>query len=249
MYFISNLCKRFEENSKSFSLIYVHREFSTKTPFLHLLPPILIWAPVEQFNEVFPGGFLCPKCDSSSVLHGYGWMNGADTDRSEPRKIHGRDGITILVGRVYKCVKSGHDVVSYHPGILRQIKAKSLIPFRVWSRTGFTYDLMNDIEAMMISGVSSSMIETNLATSPVAQYAERKNRYLYLQKLLLLIHFPHMNSAGVHIYQHLLHLDIQFLVAFLHHFGRKDRCLIHTCSAQLLLMKIHGSHVIILLLQ
>ena len=110
-------------------------------------------------------------------------MNGAESDRSEPRKIHGRDGITILVGRVYKCVKSGHEVVSYYPGILRQLKAKSLIPFRLWSRTGFTYDLMNDIEAMMISGVSSSMIETNLAASPVAQYAERKNRYLYLQKL------------------------------------------------------------------
>ena len=36
------------------------------------------------------------------------------------------------------------------------------------------YDLIGDIEDM-ISGVSISMIETNLATLPVAQYAERKN--------------------------------------------------------------------------
>ena len=111
-------------------------------------------------------------------------MNGAGRpDRSEPRKIHGRGGVTILVGRVYKCTKLGHEVASYHPGILRQIKVPSLIPFRLWSRTGFTYDLIGDIESMIISGVSVSTIETNLAASPVAQYAERRNRYFHFQRL------------------------------------------------------------------
>ena len=180
--FISDLCKRFEDSPKSFSLIYVHREYSAKNPFLHLLPPILVWAPVEQYNGVLPDGFTCPRCDSSSILYGFGWMNGIGRDRLQPRKIHGRDGVTILVGRIYKCMKSGHEVVSYHPGILRQL-ASSLIPFKLWSRTGFMYDLIGDIEDMMISGVSISTIETNLATSPVAQYAERKNRYFHIQRL------------------------------------------------------------------
>ena len=40
------------------------------------------------------------------------------SEHSEPRKIHGRDGIVLLVGRVYKCSQKGHEVVSYHPGIL-----------------------------------------------------------------------------------------------------------------------------------
>ena len=182
--FISRLCKEFEANPKSFSVIYVHRESSTGNPFLHLLPPILIWAPVEQYSGVFPSGFLCPKCDCESVLFEFDWMNGIGRpERSQPRKIHGRDGVTILVGRLYKCTKSGHEVASYHPGILRQIKVPSLIPFRLWSRTGFMYDLINDIEAMMISGVSISMIEGNLAKSPIAQYADRKNRYFHLQRL------------------------------------------------------------------
>lgn len=74
--FISDLCKRFEDSPKSFSLIYVHREYSAKNPFLHLLPPILVWAPVEQYNGVLPDGFTCPRCDSSSILYGFGWMNG-----------------------------------------------------------------------------------------------------------------------------------------------------------------------------
>ena len=116
--FISDLCKRFEDSPTSFSLIYVHHKYSTRNPFLHLLPPLLIWAPVEQYNGVFHDEFLCPRCDSSSVLYGFGWMNGVGTDRSQPRKIHGRDRVTILTGRVYKCMKSGHEIVSYHPGIL-----------------------------------------------------------------------------------------------------------------------------------
>ena len=43
----------------------------------------------------------------------------------------------VLVRRDYKCFKKQHEVVSYHPGILRQMNAPSLILFRLWSRTGF----------------------------------------------------------------------------------------------------------------
>ena len=130
--FISDLCKRFEDNPGVSSQVHHHYEYSTDDPFLHLLPPVIIWAPVEQFKSAFPNGFLCPKCDTSSLLCGFDWMDGAGTERSMPRKIHGRDGVTILVGRIYKCKQLGHEVVGYHPGVLQQIKAPSLIPFRLW---------------------------------------------------------------------------------------------------------------------
>lgn len=164
---------KFEENPSGSTLMYLHQELSTNHPYLHLLPPILIWAPMEQFKEVYPHGFTCPKCDSgsSSLLYGYDWMNGVGSDRTEPRKIHGRDGVVLLVGRRYKCFKKAHEVVSYHPGILRQINAPSLIPFRLWSRTGFTSALTNDITAMVVSGVSVSTIESNLMLATVTQYS------------------------------------------------------------------------------
>ena len=107
--FISGLCQRFEDNPTGTSLIYLHYEYSTQDPYLHLLPPIFIWAPLEQFKTI---SFLCPKFDSSSPLFGFSWMNGIGTERSQPRKIHGRDGVVILVGRVYKCKEVGHKVAN-----------------------------------------------------------------------------------------------------------------------------------------
>ena len=181
---ISDLCKKFEENPTGSSLIYLHVESTTENPFLHLIPPVLIWAPVEQFKDVFPNGFTCPKCEKSSYLYGYDWMNGIGSDRSEPRKIHGRNGVVILVGRVYKCSTAGHEVVGYHPGVIRQINAPSLIPFRLWARTGFTTNLTHDIETMIVSGVSASKIEANLASSSVLQYATKKSRFHQLQRIV-----------------------------------------------------------------
>ena len=167
--FIADLCKKFEQNPTASSLLHLHQEFSNNHPYLHLLPPILLWAPVEQFKESFPGGFYCPKCEpaSCSILYGYGWMDGVGSERAEPRKIHGRDGIILLVGRRYKCSNLGHEVVGYHPGILRQLNAPSLTPFRLWSRTGFTSALTNDIITMVVSGVSPSTIESNLLSATV----------------------------------------------------------------------------------
>lgn len=110
-------------------------------------------------------------------------MNGIGGERSQPRKIHGRDGVVILVGRVYKCEKAGHEVVAYHPDILRQIGTPSLIPFRLWSRTGFTCDLMYDIEAMIMSGVSMSKIEVSLSTAAVTHYSNLRNRFYHLKRL------------------------------------------------------------------
>lgn len=107
-----------------------------------------------------------------SNLYGYDWMDGVGSERTEPRKIHGRDGIVLLVGRCYKCFKKAHEVVGYHPGVLRQINASSLIPFRLWSQTGFTYALMND-------GASASTVESHLASAAVAQYSTKRNFLMF----------------------------------------------------------------------
>ena len=183
--FIADMCKKFEENPSFSAQIYCHHEVTADQPYLHLIPPILIWSPVEQFKEVFPNGFNCPKCDpgSSSILYGHAWMSGVESERTEPRKIHGRDGIVLLVGRRYKCFKKSHEVVSYHPGILRQISAPALIPFRLWSRTGFTSSLTNDIVAMVVSGVSVSTIESNLVLATVTQYSMKRIKFFQLQSL------------------------------------------------------------------
>ena len=77
--FISDLCKRFEDSPKSFSLIYVHHKHSARNHFLHLRP-MLVWAPVDQYNGVLPDGFTYPRCDSLRIMYGFGWMNGFERD-------------------------------------------------------------------------------------------------------------------------------------------------------------------------
>ena len=110
-------------------------------------------------------------------------MSGVESERTEPHKIYGRDGIVLLVRRRYKCFIKSHELVSYHPGILRQINnAPSLVPFRLWSRTGFTTSLMDDIVTMVVSGVCLSTIESNVLAT-VAQYSVKRKRFLELQAL------------------------------------------------------------------
>ena len=126
--------------------------------------------------------WICPKCDSesSSLLYSYDWTTGVGSDRTEPRKIHGRDGVVLLVGRCYKCFEKAHEVVSHHPSILRQINVPSVIPFRLWSWTGFTSARINDIATMVVSGVSISTIESNLVLATVTQYSMKRKRFFEL---------------------------------------------------------------------
>ena len=84
------------------------------------LPPVILWSPLEQFRTILPD-VRYPKCitlrDNSVSLCTTGWRNGAEGERSEPRRI---DGVTLLVGRIYKCSK-GHEVLGYSPEILEKV--------------------------------------------------------------------------------------------------------------------------------
>lgn len=93
---------------------------------------------------------------ANSALYGCGWKDGVESERSEPRKIHGRGRVVLLVGGVYKCSKIGHEVASYHPGILRQINAKSLIIFQLLLKTGY---FIRFIKNIILSGLRLSTIQ------------------------------------------------------------------------------------------
>ena len=114
----------------------------------------------------------CPKCETAnSALYGCGWKDGVESERSEPRKIHGRGRVVLLVGRVYKCSKKGHEVAGYHPGILHQINAKSMIIFRLWLRTGYTTNFIRFIKSIILSGLRLSAIQKLLDNTFIEQYS------------------------------------------------------------------------------
>ena len=122
-------------------------------PEMYLMPPIILWSPLEQFPKI---KVVCPKCTMLNVpnipLHARGWRNGMGGLRSDPRKIYGVYGITLLVCRVYACSKN-HEVVGYHPGILKEIPT-CFVPFKLWHITGFTLEHIQLICSLISFGMS-----------------------------------------------------------------------------------------------
>lgn len=131
---------------------------------------------VEQFNDALPITVKCPKCvlsdDANQPLAAVRQQCGADSERSGPRKIYGTDGVTVFIGRVYKCSR-GHEIVGYHPGILKQIP-DSLVPFRLWHKTGFTNEL-NLVCTLITAGMSITNIRTILSKKQISQYCRLKH--------------------------------------------------------------------------
>ena len=133
-----------------------------KSPIIYLFPPVILWSPLEQFRNFLPP-VKCPKCalllrDDNVPLNAVGWRCGTHGERSEPRTLYGPDGTTLLIGRVYACLK-GHEVVGYHPGLLEQIP-DTFTPFRLWHKTGFTIEFINLVSTLITTGMSISSIRT-----------------------------------------------------------------------------------------
>ena len=125
-------------------------------PLAFLLPPLILWSPLEQFRGIIHGEICCPKCDGNIPLHQIDWRDGTNGERSEPRQTHGCDGVTLLVGRVYECTNK-HEVLAYHLNIIKQIPG-SFVPFKLWHINGFTVECIELIVALMSAGMSINYV-------------------------------------------------------------------------------------------
>ena len=182
---IIKLCENFDDDSPippSASRIYCLQSLMDN-PIMYLAPPVILWSPLEQFRHII---INCPKCVGSGssnavALRAVGWRNGGQGDRSEPRKVYGTSGVTLLVGRVYKCM-NGHEVVGYHPGVLDQLP-DCFIPFQLWHITGFTTDFMNLITSLITAGMSINGIRTFLYKQYVSFYFSKVEQFQEMIKL------------------------------------------------------------------
>jgi len=218
--------------------------------------PVLMWSPMEQYSDLFPNGVKCPKCNSGGngecALYCKGWKDGSQVTSSEPRVIHDVDGIVLLVGRVYHC---NHTVVAHSPGIINQFPITSLIPFRLWHRTGFTVELMECISSLVSAGLTILALKHALGKEPC--------RDSLLSDLHGLNYFSGIHSCSI-TYAPLCwdqshsqvwkftnpssmcwyHLDMPFQDAFLHTFGRRSPSTKRACREQHWVNMRNGSVVI-----
>lgn len=150
-------------------------------PEMYLMPPIIVWSPLEQFSMI---NFECPKCGALDIhgitLHARGWRDGMSGPRSDPRKIYGVHSITLLVCRVYACSKN-HEVLGCHPGILRAIPT-CFVPFKLWHITGFTLEHIQLIASLLSIGVSICKVREILRERIVWWYHHQKAKFEKINK-------------------------------------------------------------------
>lgn len=177
---IVQLCEDFNDDQcilptvdSAYYLHYVQDTSLDSVAFL--FPPVILWSPLEQFKNLLQAPVCCPKCSLTDVtLYSVGWHN-AQCERSEPRKIYGACGVTLLIGRVYKCL-NGHEVIGYHPGILQHIP-QCFIPFLLWHRTGFTCEFIKLVAALIAAGMSLSGIRNFYHKNLLSLYYSRKMQF------------------------------------------------------------------------
>jgi len=114
--YIQTLCQRFNQTGVLMPRVvsavpdYDVGLIAVSEPLLYLMPPVLMWSPMEQYSDLFPNGVKCPKCNScgndDGTLSCIGWKDGSQGTSAEPRVIHDVDRIMLLVGRVYWCINN-----------------------------------------------------------------------------------------------------------------------------------------------
>ena len=182
---ISSLCAEFNDDHPSPPNVIRNPQCITTlkelvhTPLAFLLPPLILWSPLEQFHGIISGQFCCPKCTDQNVrLHARAWRDGTCGERSEPRKIHGCDGVTLLVGRLYEC-DNKHEVLAYHPDIIKQIP-ESFIPFKLWHITGFTVECIELVVALMSAGMSVNYVKTVIEQKQLLFFYTQKMKFMHI---------------------------------------------------------------------
>ena len=210
--FIATVCKSFDQVSPC-TLHHIPLDKNALLePQLFLMPPVMIWSPLEQFHSQLVSGFLCPTCEDAQPLQPHGWRDGSK-ERLEPRKIHGMGGTILLVGRIYKCSK-GHEIVGYNPKILEQIPLQHMaVPFCLWHRTGFSRQFMDVIVGMVSSGISISETHKCIKMQACNQYWKGKSHFKELKTSMEcknVRHFHHMWNGKQNV-RLVIHHGIQLL--------------------------------------
>ena len=131
------------------------------------MPPLLIWSPLEQY----PGSIhiVCPKCKKD--LNAIDWCDG-HTARHCPRLIHDINSCCLLVSRIYKC-KDGHEILGHHSEVLSQFHVaacSSLIPFRLYHKTGFTVAFISYVTSTLNLGVTLHELERLVVDNRVQSF-------------------------------------------------------------------------------
>ncbi len=143
--------------------------------------PYILFDPLCQFQALLKeDGITCPKCEKDKTLgkkivlghlvNSKNWKNGR-LQRLNPRVIFDLTSPVVLMYKQYTCSLGHQEINGVDIDILQQINNCN-IPFVLSHRSGFTNRLVDYLE---------ELLDTGLSTNQICKVVERCYRKAYLQ--------------------------------------------------------------------
>lgn len=141
-----------------------------------LIPRVILWNPLLTFSFVFKnfGGLRCASCNKlCETLY---WNDGSSSQH-QPRLIHDVEDFVLLVSAVYAC-EEGHKILAHDERILRMLPCKSMIPFILLHKIGFTTNFVNFCGSLCQSGMNFRSLESVIIHIRWQYHLSREQLYL-----------------------------------------------------------------------
>ncbi|CAB4030423.1 Hypothetical predicted protein [Paramuricea clavata] len=150
--------------------------------------PYILFDPLCQFNAFLDGNVVtCPKCkgdDKMSKTNMPGhlvntkiWKNGR-LQRLNPRVIFDLTSPVILVYKQYSCNRGHYEINGVDVDVLKQIDNCN-VSFTLSHKSGFTNRLVDYLEELLDTGLSSTQICEIIRRCYKKAYYERAQRYYH----------------------------------------------------------------------
>ena len=162
-------------------------------PSLYCVLPYTLFDPLCQFNALLDGNTLsCPKCKAvpehkscernilGHLVNTRVWKNGR-LERLNPRVIFDLTSPALLVYKQYSCTRGHREINAVDVDILQQINFN--VPFTISHKSGFTNRLVDYLEELLDTGLSSSQIGQMIQRCYNKAYYERAQRYYHDYKI------------------------------------------------------------------
>ena len=142
----------------------------------------ILFDPLSQFHATVneKNIITCPKCKSDSrghLMNTRCWKNGR-LERLNPRIIFDLTSSAILVYKQYSCSFGHREINAVDVDVLKQID-NCYVPFALIHKSGFTNRLVDYLEKLLDTGLSSRQICEVIRRCYKKAYYERAQRYYH----------------------------------------------------------------------
>jgi len=113
-----------------------------------------------------------PKCHLCGGLMSKSYWNDGSSSAKQPRMIHGLNDVVYLVSAVYTCDER-HKILAHDEKILKLLP-KTLIPFILCHKTGFTKELYDMCTLFCRRGINFYSMESLILEKRWEQFVKKQ---------------------------------------------------------------------------